>query len=371
MEEQKLCKLCKINPADKKGSHVLSHFIIRDTINQTGQRKRDREVSFGIGETGIDHPFFGRSVPVEEIRRVIGRDLSDHEIDITANPYTVDFFLCSRCESKLGVLEAYCSENVYRLLEEHLNFEQKTLQLSLEMSNAFALLMYSFFWRCSATRFNGFALKKSVEEDLRYKLDLYLNDTRAGLLSSLSNALTYVNEYKLVCLFLQTPNEDKTNNLIKAEKNANAYNLYMGQLVCQLYEKGSINDIEKNWAFGLCDIAKESVLPYPNLDNRNILLVNNESRLDYLNNQFNYVIRRIKRKIVYKYRKTTQMVFGVLPGTREIDVLLKMLATDKVSKSYRFSNEHVLGAFARMLKYKSHYHIPRAGFLATINNIRR
>jgi len=44
------CKLCKNKPADKKGSHIVPHFLLKRIENEEGKSERDYEIGFSIGQ---------------------------------------------------------------------------------------------------------------------------------------------------------------------------------------------------------------------------------------------------------------------------------------------------------------------------------
>ena len=65
----KKCKLCKKNEADKKGSHIIPHFLMKRIDNEIGRKGRDMEVGFSVGEFDTI-PYFGRSVLPEKINDI-------------------------------------------------------------------------------------------------------------------------------------------------------------------------------------------------------------------------------------------------------------------------------------------------------------
>ncbi len=42
------CLLCYENPADKTGSHIVPHFLVKRIDNEPGQSGRDKEMGFVI-----------------------------------------------------------------------------------------------------------------------------------------------------------------------------------------------------------------------------------------------------------------------------------------------------------------------------------
>ncbi len=53
----KECFICN-NEADKKGSHIVPHFLMKRIDNEEGSKERDKELGFEITETG-SKSYFG------------------------------------------------------------------------------------------------------------------------------------------------------------------------------------------------------------------------------------------------------------------------------------------------------------------------
>jgi hypothetical protein len=97
------CILCKINSADKSGSHIIPHFLMKLIDNEICKKERDKELGFNIGEL-VTSSYFGQSVLPEKLTEIFG-ELSDAEIEDDKVSLIVDNFFCTDCESKLSQIE--------------------------------------------------------------------------------------------------------------------------------------------------------------------------------------------------------------------------------------------------------------------------
>ena len=67
------CKLCLEREANKKGSHVIPHFLVKSMVNDDrGENERDKEISFKMEATFSD-VYFGRRVLPEKVEEILGR----------------------------------------------------------------------------------------------------------------------------------------------------------------------------------------------------------------------------------------------------------------------------------------------------------
>lgn len=157
-----LCKLCKKNPAEKTGSHIIPHFLVKRIDNQKGDKGRDKELGFSIGEFETTS-YFGRSVLPEKLNEVFG-DISEEEIRRNNNPFIIDNLLCTECENKIAQVE---------------NEYAKTLTnkeaVSGINSNIAMIFWISVLWRMSVSKNQNLFLKSQEEEKLRRILANHLN----------------------------------------------------------------------------------------------------------------------------------------------------------------------------------------------------
>ncbi len=108
------CALCRRRKADKTGSHMVPHFLIADVFTYDGSRSRDKVVVEADNlSIGTKEHYFGREVYDDTVTELLGRSLTDEELEEEAektNALTRDYIFCSDCEKRFGVIESYYSE---------------------------------------------------------------------------------------------------------------------------------------------------------------------------------------------------------------------------------------------------------------------
>jgi hypothetical protein len=161
------CLLCKDKDADKKGSHIVPHFLLKRIENVEGKSGRDYELGFYIEEFDTQS-YFGRSVQKEKLDEIYG-ELSDEEIEKNKHPLIVDNFFCSDCEKRLSVIESEYAKTLKKTGED--NFESGV------PSEIGLLFWMSVIWRMSVNKKSGVQLTKGENEILRRILNRSLAET--------------------------------------------------------------------------------------------------------------------------------------------------------------------------------------------------
>ena len=146
-------------PRNQTGSHLLSAFMVESMIGERGH-----EVGYQITASA---------------------DL-DYRKNVGAEPIKQDYILCRGCEQRLSFLESYVSAEFTQKIDDERyssNFELVAAggrlpykKCSRVNARAFALLIYSVFWRASIASavFKDFKLSSDVEEHLRSQLNKFL-----------------------------------------------------------------------------------------------------------------------------------------------------------------------------------------------------
>ncbi len=187
------CTLCTKNPADKSGSHIIPHFLIKSMVNENNSKGRDKEISHLIGGIAAN-TFFGRQVTPESIDEVLGRDLTDEELEHNINHYVKDNFLCTACEKRLSVLESYYAENESKITD------YQDCQIN-QVNSGMALLFWaSILWRISITNFGGLKLVPKEKDKLRRLLDLVLNEDIEQILQNIQKHRDLISIFNYVVL---------------------------------------------------------------------------------------------------------------------------------------------------------------------------
>lgn len=160
------CKLCKEKLAEKKGSHIVPHFLLKRIENIDGKKGREYELAYEIGEIETQ-PHIGRAVSPEKLEETYGK-LTDEEIIIKnqSSSLVVDHIFCADCEKRLAVIE---SEYAKTLVKKDTKIYSSTLPVEIAM-----LFWMSVIWRMSVNEKSGTKLSKGENEILRRILNRYL-----------------------------------------------------------------------------------------------------------------------------------------------------------------------------------------------------
>jgi hypothetical protein len=163
----KNCIICDKNPADKKGSHILPHFLLKRIDNEEGSKKRDKEMGFLLSEL---HPssYFGRATKPETLEEVYG-EITEERIEKNEIPLVEDNIFCSGCEKRLGEIESQYADTLKNGGEPNNNYQ------NLEDSFLAFIFWTSIVWRLSIAQKSGFKLAESDEKRLQLILSQFLS----------------------------------------------------------------------------------------------------------------------------------------------------------------------------------------------------
>ncbi len=184
------CLICLKNSADKTNSHLIPASLIKHSIG-----KRDYEQSYQISafKAKIDE-FFGRA------------NINNTSTEIKQNHFARDFYFCSECEKRLGVLEGeivpYLSEKIKDKKYSSI-FLRKTSFVGLpyvELQKTdfvnFQVCIYSIVYRMHllySIDYNQQILKHDEVEDLRKITYHFLyGEEETGQLEDLLDHYTFV-----------------------------------------------------------------------------------------------------------------------------------------------------------------------------------
>jgi hypothetical protein len=157
------CKLCNQADADKKGSHIVPHFLLKRVENIEGETDRDKELGFTLGEFDTKS-HFGRAVSPGKLEETYG-EVTDELIENNTNSMIVDNFFCSTCEKKFAAIE---SEYAKTLLKKDSSTYESGVSSSLGL-----LFWAGVLWRVSINNKSGVKLEEKKEEILRSVIDKY------------------------------------------------------------------------------------------------------------------------------------------------------------------------------------------------------
>ena len=161
------CRICKVNITDKKGSHIVPHFILKRILNDIGVKGRDKEVGF-ILKKDVTTSHFGRAVQPEKLEEIYG-EVTEELIDNNTDDAVIDNYFCSNCEKSLGIIESEYAKTISQSTSIKSNYIG-------EKRPFFGFMFWvSIIWRLSIQDGSGFKLKQKEENRLGRILNKYLN----------------------------------------------------------------------------------------------------------------------------------------------------------------------------------------------------
>lgn len=237
----KNCLLCKENKANKKGSHIVPHFLLKRIENVDGKTGRDYELGFSIGEFNTDS-HFGRAIQPEILEDVYGK-LSDNEIEKNQHPLVVDYVFCSSCETRFSKIENEYSKTLKK-------YSEKEYDSGIPAELGF-LFWASILWRMSINKKSGVQLTKNENEILRRVLNRCLTDTIATI--DIKSMRTSKDLKKISYKLFRSPNytDKHTTFLLLHPKFRNPYTLIINEFILLFSFKNNFNDYLIKDCFGL------------------------------------------------------------------------------------------------------------------------
>lgn len=171
---QRVCMLCRKSPADKTGSHMVPHFLIAKVFSYDGSTNRDKVmVNVDNLAEGYNEHYFGAQVYGDAISEVLGRELTDEEVEEEiqkTNALTLDYVFCKECEDRFSIIESYYADI--------LNGKIKDYPLAIPY-----LFWISVMWRMSVGKI-GTVLEEKHEENLRKILNDCLAHKREEIITT-------------------------------------------------------------------------------------------------------------------------------------------------------------------------------------------
>jgi hypothetical protein len=202
------CKLCKSAKADKTGSHIVPHFLVKEFVNQAGFSSKDKEITFTLSTKTPDvvKSFFGRGVLPDKIKEVLGSNLNEIEPQLMKDPFVRDYLLCTSCEGKLAVLEGIFQKIIYSKIDRFTSVTEilGIPILQIKESDLMRAFFYSVIWRTSVAHLYSSRLPSSLEDQLRVLVNEILSQKEAELLQNIRNNRSRLNAIPLVIFYSST-----------------------------------------------------------------------------------------------------------------------------------------------------------------------
>jgi len=279
------CKLCKQNLADKTGSHIVPHFLLKRVENIEGETGRDYELGFTITEfdTSIH---FGRSVPVDKLEDIFEK-IEDKDLENNNSPLITDNIFCSECETRLASIENEYAKTLSKFDENNYNSGIK---------NELALLFWiSIIWRMSVNKKSGVTLTKYQDETLRRILNRSLNKKIENIdIENISNSRDL---RKITYKLMRCPECSESNNTVIFfhPKFKNPYTLIIDEYILFFAFKNNYNDyLQKSFSSMKDDVFLAKTNPKQEFEE---IFVINEQRLIDINSD---LIQVMKNKRINK-----------------------------------------------------------------------
>jgi len=161
-----ICKLCKINEANKKNTHYLTDNIIRSCLNIEGVNQREKGFMFDMFNNKAFMDFgFQRETPISSVESALGREATETEIEkAKQNAFSVDYVFCKTCEDLFTNIETNFTNEILPRLRgndltglKEIRFKEKIL------IRQFFLLQV---WRTSVCD-DGFNISATLDTLLR------------------------------------------------------------------------------------------------------------------------------------------------------------------------------------------------------------
>lgn len=226
------CKLCLVNDADKKGSHIVPAFVLKTLF------ERNKEFVVSIGSESVDNNV-GRDLTPEKIQEYMGRDLTDEEIAENQIPFIEDYILCTNCENRLGHLESIYASTIHQKISNN-ECEIDEELTEKDNSGLIALFWYSVIWRYSINGSNPFKLKNKDLKKLRNYVNRHLKDNQNELKEHIDANIKNNIPYPIGVFF--NSNQVKkvsSNTVVGMPSYKNPYLLFFNEYIIILYFKSS------------------------------------------------------------------------------------------------------------------------------------
>lgn len=243
-----ICKLCGNTAPFKTNTHVFSHFLIKGAINKIGKEKgRGKEARFTIHGSGHVDLTMGKELLPEDNISLIGRALTDEEIDeirYSPDAFAVDDLVCKACEDRFGIVENYFNSTVYKKLKKGLFKEIKedcqgtTIVNCVNANpNMIRLFLMVQFWRASASKIQGWSLDSKDEERIRQILNACLGEDEEATIAFSGEHTKMISRFPMTLTYMETEDGTETKNQVLTPDQNIPHVLVINNLIIQLFLK--------------------------------------------------------------------------------------------------------------------------------------
>ncbi|WP_276975644.1 hypothetical protein [Flavobacterium filum] len=353
-----ICKLCKKKRANQTGSHIFSFSLIKGAINENGEVKRDKEISFKISLITLKETYFGRSINPEKIKEVKGRELTDEEIEKNINPFTINNLVCLDCEKRFGTVETYFKDKVYDKLltddfKEETDIKGTAIKICEGVDNRIIrLFIYVNIWRAAAAKFTDWKIKPKEEEELRQILDEHLGMTQEETIKLVEETESQFSHLPLIVTYLETEEGEETGNPILIDRSKMPYCLIMNNIIVQFFVKESHARGSINWVYGISDMIDNKEHLNFKEDEFRIGKLNVIQRKKYVEILIRYMAREFQRNTMARFKVIFQEFFDRKPTVDIMQKVMHELNNVDLPLGYKYTLEHITEVFVRnMLEF--------------------
>jgi len=350
-----LCKLCQTNKLENVGSHIFTESIIRTALNEEGFTKReDKELIYEISTEKIGLDYFGNGVLPEKLQEILGKKVSEKDIDKNKNPFINRELVCRSCEKKFGPIETSFVQNIYAKI-----LKKKDDELESDSCNyvSFAnqkLLGIQFaiinIWRASASNYDNWKLE---DEDEIYLRQFILKTAASDIQTIIENTLENIKEierFDFALNYFISSGEQLSDNGVLIDNSEDPYFILLNRL-------SIIFNFKKLDSNNMPDLTKGTIdsnigcIISSNLDKELRIGINSDEERKKLFNKIALKqLDQIRERITDTFFQIHKTLFGFLPSQEAINYFNQMLIEYIKSKDGVIVMSEMLNVVTNVIK---------------------
>lgn len=340
------CELCCEGELPGKESHLLSEFIIKETINKSskanasGKNSKGHELLFNIMPDKGVGLFFRGSATEEAKTHLKKEEFGDEELPALStmkNPLTDKYLVCAKCEDRFQSVEDNFKIIYDKLLSdiEEKPPEKKEFTLSETEQIETQLFLYTNLWRYSKSKQTTWRLQDEIEQCLtEIMFDTYIRAKSRDLFTDFLESKNKFNCINLIVFFDEEVNEEPekpNSNFIFGYYSSDPYLVVANRLIIFI----SPSNFDLVGTPKICKNAIESLLEYTE---------NPESKINYLETGKTGIINKNSAveqlDIYYETLKNNYIIFFEeelkrVPTVQEVNAYMTK-ALFHIGEQYKF-----------------------------------
>ncbi len=355
------CNLCKINEADKTGSHFLTLSFIKTAINEAGRGERDREIVFKL-TSGKDldiEPYFGRKILPEAIDKVLNSEVKFDDFIKNHNPFVEDYLFCTECENRFAIIEGYFISNLYLKIKSNLleterdSKGNRVIKIDSQKGLLTRLFFYVQLWRTSISK-HSFKLDEKIENSLRKiifnclekNIDATLDKCKENKLEILSHPLTVT--YWETEIHTENKFENTTNLIYFHDKSKRPYFVIINDFVIRLYRNKRHLNTTPNHFFGFTDLIDTTEHINIDQDEFTIGVLVDSHRRKILDGVIGQPVEMFFKNWKKRIKEFHIQIFGFTPTEYVLKgILLEIIYSDEITLD-KYNSEYVIKVISKV-----------------------